>query len=87
MATLDKPSFTILWAWRINFVSAFSLDEEICKSSCRSVAVTKIHLFSDNKIISELPKSSRQCFAYFLLYSNMSLISLFLLSEFLRILL
>ena len=87
MATLEEPSFNILWAWRISFVSAFSWDVEICKSSCRSVAVPKIHLFSADKIISEFSKSSRQCFAYFLIYSNMSLISRFLLPEFLRILL
>ena len=54
---------------------------------CRSVAVIKINLFSDDKIISELPKSSRKCYVYFLIYSNMSLISRFLLLKFLNILL
>ena len=31
-----------------------------------------MHLFSDDKIIPELPKSSKQCFASFSIYSNMS---------------
>ena len=70
MATLEEPSFNILWTWRISFVSASSWDDERCKSSCRSVAVIKINLFSDDEIISELPRSSRQCFVYFLVYSN-----------------
>ena len=87
MATLEEPSFNVLWTWRISFVSASSWDDERCKSSCRSVAVIKINLFSDDEIISELPRSSRQCFVYFLVYSNMNLISRFLLLEFLRILL
>ena len=65
MAALEEPSFNILWAWRISFVSAFSWDVVLCKSSCRSVAVTKIHLFSGDKTISELSKSSRQCLLIF----------------------
>ena len=50
MVTLEEPSFNVLRAWRISFASAFSWDVEICKSSCRSVAVTKIHLFSGDNI-------------------------------------
>ena len=85
MATLEEPSFNILWAWRIS-LDKFSNDER-CISSCCLAAVIKVNLFSDDKIISELPKISWQCFVYFLIYSNMSLISRFLLLEFLRILL
>ena len=87
MATLEEPSFNTLLAWRISFVSASSWDDDRCKRSCRSAAVIKVNSFSDDKIISELPKISWQCFVYFLIYSNMTLITTFLLLEFLRILL
>ena len=91
MATLEEPFFSISWACRISFASAYSWDYNRCKSSCRWVPVTQMHLFSDDKIISELRKSSRQCFALFSIYSIMSSVSRFffllLLSEFLRMLL
>ena len=61
---------------------------EIIKDVKIYVAVTKMHLFLDAKIISELPKSSKKCFASLSVYSNMSSrTSFFLVSEFLRMLL
>ena len=71
------------YLFRISFATTSFWDDERCKTSCRSVAITKMHLLSDDKIISELLTSSKQCFAY----SNMSSVSRFLLSEFFRILL
>ena len=76
MATLEEASFNIFWTCRISFLSASSWDDKRCESSCSSVEVTKTHLFS------ELPKSSRQCFASFSVYSKMSLKSCLLLSHF-----
>ena len=81
MATLEEPSFNTLLAWRISW------DDERSKRSCRSAAVIKVNSFSGDKIISELHKISWQCFVYFLIYSNMTLITTFSLLEFFRILL
>ena len=77
MATLEELSFNIPWACRISFVSASSWDDKRCKSSWLSVAVTKMHLIVDDKIILELPKSSKQYFASLSIYSNMSSITCF----------
>ena len=55
MATLEELYFIISWACRISFVSISSWDDEKCKSFCHSVAVTKMHLFSDDEINLELP--------------------------------
>ena len=55
MDTLQELFFNISRACAISFVSGFSSDDERRKSICHSVAVTKIHLFSDNKIIWKLP--------------------------------
>ena len=65
IAVLQESYFNILWTWRTSFVSASSWDDERCKSLYRSVAVTEMHLLSDDKINSELPESSSQCFAFF----------------------
>ena len=65
IAVLQESYFNILWTWRTSFFSASSWDDERCKSLCRSVAVTKMHLLSDDKINSELPESSSQFFDFF----------------------
>ena len=83
--TLVELSCNISRACRINFVSTASHDDR-CKCSCLSVAVAKIHLFLDNKIISELVKCSKQYFVSLSIYSDMSPINRFFLSECLRIL-
>lgn len=63
----DDVSFNILRACRVSFVMASSREQEQCKSSCRSVSFGKIHFFSENIIISGVPKISRQCFGSLLI--------------------
>ena len=77
MATLEELSFNISWACRTSFVSASSWDDKTCKSSWRSVAVTKTHLIVDDKMILELSKSSKQYFVSLSIYSNMSSVTCF----------
>ena len=72
MDPLEVLSFNISWACTISFVWGSSWDDSRCKSSCQSVAFPKMHLFLDDKIISEIPKSSKQCFASLSIHSDMS---------------
>ena len=77
MNTLEELSLNISWACTTRLASGSFWDDWTDfwddPFACRSVEFTKIYLFLDDKIISELPKSSNQCFAYVSIYSSMSL--------------
>ena len=60
MDTLEELSFNFSWACAISLVSGSSWDDSRCRRSYRSVTFTKMHLFSDDKRISKLPKSSKK---------------------------